>query len=149
MKTTASPCPPTTTTPSTPNLRVRRLPQPIGSEPSATKQEFKDDCDINSILKKFQRTGAISHYSKYQAHYGDFSPCDYQTAQNLILNANQMYADLPSKIRDEFTSPDLFLAFVQDPNNIERMRELGLAEAATITRPPESSPPETTPSKGV
>ena len=30
-----------------------------------TKQAFKDQCDINKMLAKAQRTGSIAHLNKY------------------------------------------------------------------------------------
>ena len=39
--------------------------------PSMTKQSFKDECDINKIMAKFQKTGAIEHYAKHAPSYGD------------------------------------------------------------------------------
>jgi len=139
-----------TTTPAKPVKRlVPRLVQPIGSEPSKTKQEFKDDCDINRILAKYQRTGALSHYAKYAATYGDFSSCDYQTAQNTILRAEKMFAELPSSIRNLVATPNGFLDFVQNPANAEKMRELGLTNtpSSPIVPPPADSKPPSDPVK--
>lgn len=106
--------------------------------PSLTKQEFALDCDINHIMAKYQKTGAISHFAKYSAEYGDFSPCDLQEALATVQRAQKMYDDLPSSIRRETQSPEGFLAFVQDPANRSRLEELGLANtpAAPIVPPP-------------
>ena len=38
-----------------------------------TKQSFKDECDINKIMAKFQKTGALNHYAKHAPQYGDAS----------------------------------------------------------------------------
>lgn len=116
----------------------RRVIQPIGAEPSQTKQEFKNDCDINSIMAKYQRTGALTHFAKYSPFYDDISPCDYQTAQNTLINARQMFDSLPSSIRDLTKNPEGFLAFVQNPANKAKMEELGLtkAEPPLIKAPP-------------
>lgn len=132
---------PTPTHSFTPYLR-RSVLHPIGDEPSMTKQEFKDDSDINSILAKFQRTGAMSHFAKYAPNYGDFSACDYQTAQNLLIRAQKMFDDLPSSVRSLVSTPAGFLDFVQDPANASKMQELGLLPSAPpITPAPPSRPP--------
>lgn len=124
----------------------KRVPHPAPVGHSATKQEFRDDADINRIMAKFQRTGAISHFAKYGATYGDFPACDFQHAQNTLLRARQMYAELPSNIRALYNSPETFLAFVQDPKNLPKMRELGLAKpAAEPAAPAAAAAPETPP----
>lgn len=119
-------------------LTWKRTYQAIGSEPSMTKQEFKDECDINQILQRYQRTGAITHYAQYAPKYGDYSPCDYQEALSLVKNAQEMFAALPSSIRAITHTPDGFLAFIQDPANKPRLVELGLvaSEAPAVKPPP-------------
>lgn len=120
----------------------RRITQPIGLEPSATRQEFKDECDINRILASYQITGAMNHFAKYSPQYGDFSACDYQEAQNLLNRARQMFDALPSQLRKEVSTPEGFLEFVQDPKNAERMAELGLSNKRPPPAAPAPTPPE-------
>lgn len=109
------------------------------NEPSMTKQEFADDCDINKILSKFQITGALNHFAKWAPSYGDFSACDFQEAQNLLIRARQMFDELPSSIRNMVATPQGFLDFVNDPANADKMLQLGLREAPpTFTVPPPS-----------
>lgn len=123
----------------------RRVYTPIGDAPSATRQEFKDDCDINKILAKYQKTGAINHFAKYAAEYGDYDPCDLQSAYAMIQRAKTMFDELPSAIRREVQSPEGFLRFVQDPANKARMQELGL----TATPLPPTPAPSPAPSGAV
>ena len=33
----------------------------VNNEPSMTDQQFKDDCDVNSIVNKFTKTGHLTH----------------------------------------------------------------------------------------
>ena len=37
---------------------------------SRTKQSFQKECDINAIMAKYQKTGAITHFNKHQQQYG-------------------------------------------------------------------------------
>ncbi len=93
----------------------------------AAQQQFKDDCDVNTIMQRFQKTGAIDHVSKHQPQYGFATPNDYHQSLNIIMTAQSMFNDLPSKIRNEFSNnPQAFLEFVQDPKNADRAKELGL-----------------------
>lgn len=138
-----TPCPP----PPAPAKRTSygrswvRLYQNIGAAPSATKQEFLQDSDINNIMRKYQRTGALTHFAKFSPMYGDFSPCDLQEAQNLVNKAAQMFAELPSSIRNLTQSPAGFLEFIQDPKNASQLEALGLIKSP----PPIIPAPPTTP----
>lgn len=124
-----------------PHLR-RRVQTSIGDQPSMTRQEFKDDCDINRIMAKFQITGALAHFARFSPEYFDATANDFQEAQNLVLRARSMFEALPSAIRKECATPEGFLTFVQDPANADRLRELGLREAPppTTTAPAPSTP---------
>ncbi len=90
-----------------------------------TKQSFKDETDINKLLKRAQKTGTISHLNKNEARYGDFSGFDFFEAQ-LKLNAGaQIFDELPSELRNEFEqSPAKFFDFVNDPANKDRLEKL-------------------------
>lgn len=100
----------------------------FGDEISLTRQDAKDECDINQIVDKFQRTGVIDHRNKYEAKYGFADSNDLHQAMNLITEAQQMFDELPSKARKRFNNdPGQFLDFVQDPANINEMETLGLA----------------------
>lgn len=95
-----------------------------------TKQSFKDECNINKIMDKFQRTGVIDHYAKHGPTYGDATSVDLQDALNVISHAETMFEELPSSLRKKFeNNPQKFLDFVQNSDNLEEMRELGLAKS--------------------
>lgn len=93
-----------------------------------TKQAFKDSTDINKMLNKAQRTGSLSHLMKYpEPVYGEFlgSEFDLLTAHNRIEKANEIFADLPSEIRNEFRNDPLaFVQFAGDPANNDKLRDL-------------------------
>jgi len=99
---------------------------PTGIKPA--KQEFKDDADLNSIMRKFQKTGSIDHVKNHQPQYGESTPQTLHEALNVVKRADSMFADLPSSVRNKFhNKPEAFLEFVQDPANLQEAQELGLA----------------------
>lgn len=99
---------------------------PVGQEPA--QQQFKDDCDINSIMRRFQKTGAIDHVSTYQPEYGFATPLSLHEALNIVARADRMFADLPSSLRRRFNGDAKeLLEFVQNPDNEAEAEELGLA----------------------
>ena len=53
-----------------------------------TKQSFKKECDINVIMAKYQKTGAITHFSNHQQQYGI---ADGQTFQDAMIKYCQQY----------------------------------------------------------
>jgi len=103
----------------------------VNNEPSMTKQSFKDEADINNILKKYVETGVIPSSIKENPLYGDFSSVpSYQEAQHIVANAQLQFDGLPSKVRREFNNnPEEFLAYATDPKNADKLVEFGLAFA--------------------
>lgn len=93
-----------------------------------TKQSFKDECDINLIMARYIKTGAIDHVNKHGPNYGFATSLDFRESLELIANAQGMFDDLPSSIRSKFENdPAQFLEFAQDPNNVGQMADMGLA----------------------
>lgn len=100
--------------------------------PSMTRQEFKDECDINNIMKRYLRTGVINHLNRHEGRYGDFPAADFQSALELVHEGRALFDELPAKVRARFdNNPGSFLAFVQDEGNREEATMLGLLEAPT------------------
>lgn len=94
-----------------------------------TKQEFKEECDINNILARNERGETIEHLRQHGEHYSDNTGVDFQSAMNIVTATQQLFDTLPAHIRARVNNkPEEFLDFVQNPDNIEEMRELGLAE---------------------
>lgn len=113
--------------------RLRSNP-PVVPGLGGAKQSFKNECDINQIMAKYQKTGAIAHCNKHEAQYGFASGADYQESINLVMEAQKMFDDLPSSLRKKFgNDPENYLDFVQDPANISEMIELGLLETKKTT----------------
>lgn len=107
-----------------PHVRVRTN---VG-DVSMTKQSCKDECDINKILKQYQRTGIITHISQQEARYVDLpSNVDYQFSMNTIMEAQDAFASLPAVVRDYFgNDPEKFLAAFGDPKMRPQLKDWGL-----------------------
>lgn len=95
-------------------------------EVSRTQQSHLKSCDINNIIKRYKVTGLMPQHSR-QPMYGDFSNMpDYQGALNIVLRAENTFASLSSDIREKFGNDvEAFLAFAQDPENADTMRDWG------------------------
>lgn len=110
---------------------------------TVTKQSFKEDCDINLIMARFVKTGIIDHVREHGPEYGFASSDDFRDSMELISKANSMFEELPSPIRNKFENdPARFLDFVQNPENIKEMQELGLAYNEKTENLPLAEKPE-------
>lgn len=94
-----------------------------------TKQEFKDDCDINVILARFRNSGALEHINRRKAQFADctVSAYDFQHAMDVLADAKSAFQNLPAALRDRFDNdPAELLAFVEDDDNQAEAGDLGL-----------------------
>ncbi len=113
---------------------------------SLTKQSFKDDCDINVVMRKYEKSGLLTHLNQNQGDYSNFIDApDYHTAMLAIRAAEENFMTIPAQIRSRFhNDAGNFLEFAQNPDNLEEMREMGLAPMApseALPSDPEPTPP--------
>ncbi len=100
-------------------------------EPTLAQQHYKDECDINTILEKFNVTGMLPQ-SPLSPRYGDFTGIsDYHTALNRVFAAQDEFDALPAQIRARFQNdPAQLIEFLQDEANRPEAESLGLVEKA-------------------
>jgi phage internal scaffolding protein len=98
-----------------------------------TEQHHKPACDINNIIRQYDKTGLITHTNAVKATYGDFTEVnEYQVALNSVIEAQASFSELPSDIRKKFgNDPGAFIEFVTNPDNAEECVKMGLADAPT------------------
>lgn len=117
------------------------------SKGGKTQQHFKQECDLNYILRKYQKTGLIDHVNKHQGDYSDLTDSvTFTEAMHVIQDAAESFETLPSSIRKQFkNNPQEFLDFVSDNSNADRLVEMGLAHPKPpLSQQPKSSPVEDT-----
>lgn len=119
------------------------------TEPTLTKQEFKDDCDPTNILRKYQATGLIEHHNQYEPVYGDQSSMTYHESKQITADAENMFQDLPSETRKAFNQDvGQFLDYVQEQENIDQLEKGKLTPSSILTQENgEETPPDSTPPK--
>mgnify|MGYP000686875154 CR=1 FL=1 len=109
---------------------------------SRTKQSFKNECDVNNILKNYNKTGIMPEGNP--GEYRDLDGTDYQEYMQTVASANSMFEELPSALRKRFKNdPAQLLSFVHDDKNVDEAHKLGLLR--DDYQPPEImiSPPQT------
>ena len=115
---------------------------------SLARQSFAEECDINTIVKRFGVTGVLPN-AVVAPQYGDFEGVmDYQTAMNAVVEAQTSFMAMDGHVRARFgNSPQAFLEFCSDPANRPEMQKLGLivpgrgTESIVPGRGTESAPP--------
>ncbi len=120
-------------------------------EPTVTEQAHKNHVDINTIVKKYQKTGELPGASG-SGTYGDFDLAeDFHDAQNRLIAADEIFMNVPSDIRKRFgNDAGQFLEFVNDPENLVEAQEMGLVpkpkksvpEVGERVNPPEKPAPD-------
>lgn len=113
---------------------------------SLTQQQFADEADINTIINRFLKTGVLPTPNTFP-QYVDFEGVfDYQSAMNLVRAADESFMRMDAKVRARFNnSPQEFLEFFANPENVEEAIRLGLAipQTSSVTNVTD----EATPSK--
>lgn len=130
--------------PYSPHNRVRT--PVVGT--SLAKQSMADECDINNIMKQFDKTGLLAHVTTFNGDYAELpSEIDFHQAMTNLTEASAAFESLPAKIRNKFhNNPAEFLEFVHNDENEEALIDLGLAKRAPPLVPevvegsPEPSP---------
>lgn len=112
-------------------------------EPTMTQQQFKDDCDINTIMERYGVTGELPINVRQPLSEDFVEAFDFQSAQNALIEAKASFMEMPAKIRARFENdPAKFIAFFEDEANREEGERLGLINPKTPPAPAVDTPPE-------
>jgi phage internal scaffolding protein len=119
-------------------------------EESKTEQSHKAEVDINNIVKRAGNMELIAKINALQNfEYDDVTGNDFQESMNAILRAKEAFSSVPSGIRRQFDNdPAKFMDFVHNPDNADKLVEMGLANKPEVLQPIEvvvTNPPETPP----
>lgn len=100
-----------------------------------TRQEFKDECDINNIMLQYQVTGEFFHLNETAPQYMDCSGEDFRAQMDYVAGAFSMFEELPSAVRTRFgNDPAEFLDFCSHEKNRPELAEMGLLSPEATDR---------------
>jgi len=105
-----------------------------GSEGGA-QQSFKDECDINTLLKKFG-IGYEMPQGLRVPQSGDFTGIsDFHGAMNAVRAAVETFEQLPADLRRRFgNDPGEFADFVTNDENRDQVKKWGLLSSEALER---------------
>lgn len=111
----------------------RKRVRTINSLPSKTQQQFKEQCDVNYIMKKYKLTGEVTHLNRRTPLNNGSEELDltsipsYQDSLHIVIQAQNAFQNLNSDIRKRFgNDPHEYIQFLQDPKNDDEAVKLGL-----------------------
>ncbi len=117
-------------------------PRPVVScDPElGAKQSFKDECDINNIVRKYQQSGMVSHVAQNAGRFADVSEVgSYAESIQRVRDTHGFFMGLAPGLRAEFDNDAaVFLDFISDPANTAEIDEMGLGEVIEVA--PEEPP---------
>ena len=94
---------------------VSRETATICPEPTLAQQQFRDECDINVMLERFQVTGTMPQNVRQPIAQDFIDAMDYQSALNALIEAEESFMQMPAKIRAEFNNdPGEFIRFFEN-----------------------------------
>lgn len=104
----------------------------FNKEPSMTRQEFMEECDINALMKRYEGhvIGGPGNLAPVVPVYVDWTqmPTDLMNYMDRMFEAENAFMTLPAVVRKEFdNSAAAFVEFAADPGNLDQMRSWGLA----------------------
>lgn len=107
------------------------------TDETRTQQQFAEEVDINTIVRRFGLTGELPQGLK-PPMTGDFTEVyDFQTSMNLVREANEAFMQMPADIREQFgNDAGAWTEYVSDPKNVEQCRKWGLARLPEAPREP-------------
>lgn len=101
-----------------------------------TQQSFKDEVDINKIVKRFTQTGIIEHQAKNVGQYSENNAMSFTEAMFAVKETEKEFMQLPHEVRAHFENDAAtYLDAITDPERISELQDIGLIE-----KPPEAKP---------
>lgn len=109
-----------------------RIQQDFSNCPTLTEQHTAHLTNLNWLIKKYT-SDELAAYMAAREQYRqeilghDFSQePDLQGSMNVVVQLKKNFNELPDNIREKFRSPAEFYKFIDNPNNAQKMIDMGL-----------------------
>lgn len=112
--------------------RPPRVVSDVGGE-SMTQQQFAQECDINYIVKRAQRTGTIPVIPMQEMVFGTLDEETFKQRMDKMSEIKSYFECLPSDIRLHYqNSVNEFIAAMNTDEGLEEGRKLGIIVPAAV-----------------
>lgn len=107
-----------------------------------TVQADRKDADINEIVGRFQKSGALPPTLHGEPFYGDVTGFEgLAEALIKIQEADELFMSFDAKLRERFDNDYVkFVSFLEDPKNLEEAVKLGLVQPKPVEPPAPPAP---------
>lgn len=111
-----------------------------------TKQDFKDECDLNLLMQRYTPQMLIESYNASMGVYGDYSDVmSHQDARERVMLTQSWFESLPAKMRSMFDHDvSKCVEYLENPSNTDEAIQLGLLKKPLSDKDskPEIVPPD-------
>lgn len=115
-----------------------RIGATAGFEPSLTRQADAEGCDINNIMKRYEKTGILPGYTN-PGFFADVSELgDFHRVTEVVRQTTEIFMQLPAQTRAEFQNDVAeFVNWATDPANAGEVKEMieGAEKAPVVPAP--------------
>lgn len=121
----------------------RKRVQITFTKPSLTKQSFKNECDINTIVQRFQNTGQIPVQNTLDPQYGIAPDLDLKTALDHVKDLQREFDDLKPQEKQIFdNNPEKYASFLSQYDQAPESfyREIIDESDTLVSKTPKVSP---------
>lgn len=110
--------------------------------PGKAQQQFKEECDINTIVDRFLAAGEMPQSIPFPNQDEFMETFDFQTSMNVLRKAEESFMEIPAKTRARFdNNPQKFMEFMHNPENALEWERLKLA-TIRVEHPKQEAPKE-------
>lgn len=124
-------------------LKNRPKSKPLTAKGGVTQQHFKEECDVNNVVRNYMRTGCFGLPGQMPTQKPSFEGFDqdfsFHAAQVQLCKAREAFDNLPSTIRKRFANdPAQLLDFLNDSSNRKEAEQLGLVDPLPVPEAPQT-----------
>lgn len=99
-------------------------------EKSLTVQSEKDNCDINVLMARYEKSGVLPVMNRPPVYADVFDIPSFQESLETVIAAQNAFDSLDAKVRDRFNNdPAKLIEFLAEEDNYHEALKLGLVEA--------------------
>ena len=102
---------------------IKRYQLDFSNEKSMTQQQFKQECDINSVLENYRKTGTPLPNPQFSENIVDLTAYgDFQQSMDTIRESIELFEALPAALRKKMGNDPANLPSYLEENEQEAIK---------------------------